>query len=137
MYLVSSCLAGINCRYNGKSSENKFIIDLIKSGNAIPLCPECIGGLPTPRDPSEIVEGRVLTNKGVDVTKEFILGAEKILEICKLLKIKKAILKSNSPSCGYLTIYDGSFTGKLITGNGITSDLLSKNGIEVFTEKDI
>lgn len=137
MYLVSSCLGGINCRYNGKSSEDSFIIDLIKEGRAIPLCPECIGGLPIPRDPSEIINNKVITNKGQDVTKEFTLGAEKILQICKLLNIKKAILKARSPSCGYLSIYDGSFSGKLIKRNGITADLLIKNHIKIYTENDI
>lgn len=136
MYLVSSCLAGINCRYNGRSSGDNFIIELVKQGEALPLCPEILGGLLIPRPPSEIVNNKVITNTARDVTKEFILGAEKVLQICKVLNIKKAILKSKSPSCGCGLIYDGSFSGKLVEGNGFTTKLLLENGIEVFNENN-
>lgn len=141
MYIVSSCLAGVNCRYNGKSYENELVIDLVKKGEAIPLCPEQLGYLSTPRDPSEIILAngvkKVLTNKGLDVTKEFKLGAEKLLDVAKCLNINKCILKSKSPSCGCGLIYDGTFSGKLIEGNGITTDLLIKNNIKVYTENDV
>lgn len=141
MYIVSSCLAGINCRYNGKSYENKEIINLVKEGKAIPLCPEQLGGLSTPRPPSEIVidengNKKVLTQDNIDVTKEFLLGGERFLKVAKDLGIKSAILKSKSPSCGYKCIYDGKFSGNLIKGNGITCDLLLENGIKVYSEDD-
>lgn len=141
MYIVSSCLAGINCRYNGKSYENKEIINLVKEGKAIPLCPEQLGGLSTPRPPSEIVidengNKKVITQDNIDVTKEFLLGGERFLKVAKALGIKSAILKSKSPSCGYKCIYDGNFSGNLIKGNGITCDLLLENGINVYSEDD-
>lgn len=141
MYIVSSCLAGINSRYDGKSSENRIILELLKSGKAIPVCPEQLGGLPTPRTPCEIRmdesgERRVISKQGQDFTKEFYEGAEKVLNIAKVLGVKKAILKSKSPSCGCGLIYDGTFSGKLIEGNGLTAELLIQNGIEVITEKD-
>ncbi len=142
MYIVSSCLAGINSRYDGKNSENATIISLVKKGEAIPLCPEQLGGLSTPRPPCEITksstgEKQVVSVEGQDYTKEFILGAEKTLGVIKALGIKKAILKSKSPSCGCCYIYSGKFNGELVKGNGITVDLLIKNGIEVYSEKDI
>lgn len=142
MYLVSACLAGINCRYDGKNSENKAIVDLVKQGKAIPVCPEQLGGLPTPRVSCEIVidemgDKKVVSKEKKDFTKHFIKGAEETLKIAKYTGIKKAILKSKSPSCGCGCIYDGTFSGKLIKGNGLTAELLIKNGIEVYTEKDI
>lgn len=141
MYIVSSCLAGINCRYNGKSYENEYIVNLVNKGKAIPLCPEVLGGLSTPRPPSEIIidengKKKVVTNEGIDITKEFLLGGEKFLKVAKALGINKAILKSKSPSCGHNCIYDGSFSGNLIKGNGITCDLLLENGIKVYSEND-
>lgn len=142
MYLVSSCLAGINCRYDGKNNLNKKVADLVKAGKAIPVCPEVLGGLPTPRDPSEIIvdeEGnkRVVTAKGKDLTAEFKLGAEKTLQIAKILEAKKAILQQRSPSCGSGKIYDGTFSGNLISGRGLTAELLIAEGIEVLTEADL
>ena len=142
MYLVSSCLAGINCRYDGKNNLNKKVADLVKAGKAIPVCPEVLGGLPTPRDPSEIIadeEGnkRVVTEKGKDLTAEFKLGAEKTLQIAKILEAKKAILQQRSPSCGSGKIYDGTFSGNLISGSGLTAELLIAEGIEVLTEADL
>lgn len=142
MYLVSSCLAGIRCRYDGKCSENEHIIEMVKQGKAIPVCPEVLAGLPIPRPCCEIasLDGdniKVISKEGKDVTKEFLTGAEKALEIAKIVGVKKAILKSKSPSCGCGQIYDGTFSGKLIPGNGLTADLLIKNGIEVLTENDM
>lgn len=142
MYLVSSCLAGINCRYDGKNNLNKKVADLVKAGKAIPVCPEVLGGLPIPRDPSEIIadeEGnkRVVTEKGKDLTAEFKLGAEKTLQIAKILEAKKAILQQRSPSCGSGKIYDGTFSGNLISGRGLTAELLIAEGIEVLTEADL
>lgn len=142
MYLVSSCLAGINCRYDGKNHENKLIVDLVKKGEAIPVCPEQLGGLSTPRTSCEIVideknRRKVISKDKRDCTNEFMLGAEKTLKVAKAVGAKKAILKSKSPSCGCGLIYDGTFSGKLIEGNGLTAELLIQNRIEVCTENDL
>ncbi|PAB60353.1 DUF523 domain-containing protein [Anaeromicrobium sediminis] len=142
MYLVSSCLAGVNCRYNGSNSENKVIKEWVKEGKAIAICPELIAGLPTPRPCCEIVinksgNKKIAAKEGQDFTKEFIEGAEKALEIAKIIGIKKAILQSKSPTCGYGIIYDGTFSGKLKEGNGLAAELFIKNGIEVYTENDL
>lgn len=142
MYLVSSCLAGVNCRYDEKNNENKIILKLVKEGKAIPVCPEQLGGLPTPRVPCEIImdensNKKIVNKDGKDLTKEFIEGAEKTLAIAKAKGIKKAILKSKSPSCGCGLVYDGTFSGTLVKGNGLTTELLIKNGFEVYTENDL
>lgn len=142
MYLVSACLTGINCRYDGKGSKNEFISDLVKQGKAIPVCPEQLGGLSTPRTPCEIsicknCRKKVITKNGQDFTEQFTEGAQKVLAIAKAAGIKKAILKSKSPSCGCGLIYDGTFTRKLIKGNGLTAQMLIDNGIEVHTEKEL
>ena len=142
MYLVSSCLAGVNCRYNGSKTENKAIVDLVKQGQAILVCPEQLVGLPTPRTWCEIVisengQKKVISQNGQDFTKEFIEGAEKTLEIAKVIGITKDILQSKSPSCGYGMIYDGTFLGKLIKGKGLIAELLIKNEIEVYTENEL
>ena len=142
MYIVSACLAGINCRYDGKNNLNKTAAALVKSGKAVPVCPEVLGGLDTPRDPSEIVidqqgNKKVVTEKGRDVTAEFKLGAEKTLKIAGIVEAKKALLQQRSPSCGCGKIYDGTFSGNLIKGNGLTAELLIENGIEVLTEDDL
>ncbi len=142
MYLVSLCLAGFNCRYDGKSKGNEGIIELINQGKAIVLCPEQLSGLCTPRLPCEIIidergNRKVVRQDGKDLTKEFIEGGNRVLSIAKAMGIKKAILKSKSPSCGCGLIYDGTFSGKIVPGNGITAEILIKNGIEVYTEKDI
>ena len=137
MILVSACLAGIPCRYNGESKLNKDVKQLIKDGEALFVCPEQLGGLTTPRPPAEIIKGRVIDKDGSDVTKEFLKGAEITLEPARMYKCKKAILKARSPSCGKGKIYDGTFTGTLIEGNGITAEILVKNGIKVIDEDDI
>jgi len=140
MILVSACLVGLNCKYNGGNNFNEKIFNLVKEGKAIIVCPEQLGGLTTPRLPSEIkiINGKkyVIRNDGYDVTKEYERGANEVLRLAKELNISKAILKSKSPSCGCGIIYDGTFTGKKISGNGITTSLLIENGIEVITEKD-
>ena len=137
MILVSACLAGVNCKYNGGNNYNEKIMELVRSGEAILVCPEQLGGLSTPRVPAEILDNKVITKDGRDVTKEYNRGAEEVLRLCKELNITKAILKANSPSCGCGTIYDGTFTGTKINDNGITTRLLLENGIDVITEKDI
>ncbi len=142
MYIVSACLAGIKCRYDGKSSENEFVMNLIKEGKAIAVCPELLGGLKTPRPACEVTidtdgNRKVVTKDGRDYSKEFQDGARKTLELAKNKDITKAILKSKSPSCGCGLIHDGSFTGTMIEGNGLTADLLLKSGLKVFTDKQI
>ena len=141
MILVSACLAGINCKYNGGNNYNEKVFNLVKEGKAIPVCPEQLGGLTTPREPSEIkiVDGKryVINKEGIDVTGEFEKGAEEVLVLVKKLNIKKAILQSRSPSCGRGKIYSGNFDRKLVDGNGILVNLLLKNGIEVINSDDI
>ena len=138
MYIVSACLAGVDCKYNGGNNLDKEVLKLVKDGRAVLVCPEQLGGLPTPRLPSEIVdtmEGRkVLLNNGEDVTREFLKGAKETLKIAKMMNIKKAILKQRSPSCGYGKIYNGSFSKVLKDGKGITARLLEENGIEIINE---
>ncbi|MFC1887310.1 DUF523 domain-containing protein [Candidatus Cloacimonadota bacterium] len=137
MILVSACLAGVKCRYDGLDSICEKVIELVSSGEAIPICPEQLGGLSTPRDPAEIVGDKVINVNGSDITENFIRGAKETLKIARMMKCKKAILKQRSPSCGCGQIYDGSHTGKLITGNGITAQLLLDNGIIIKTEDEI
>ncbi len=137
MIIVSACLAGIKCNYLGDDSPHPEVVELVRNGLAIPICPEQLGGLPTPRIPAEIQGKKVMNKNGDDVTPNFQKGAEETLRIAKLVNCNKAILKSYSPSCGYGKIYDGSFSGKLISGNGITTELLMKNGIEIITETDL
>jgi len=142
IYLVSACLAGENCRYDGRNCRNEAVAELVRQGKAIPVCPELLGGLPIPRTPSEIVRSedgsiKVVSRDGEDRTKEFYVGAEKTLAIAKAYGIKKAILKSKSPSCGCGQVYDGTFSGKLTEGYGITARLLKDNHIEVCTENDL
>ncbi|TAH61230.1 MAG: DUF523 domain-containing protein [Gottschalkiaceae bacterium] len=145
--LISACLLGINCRYDGKSNKVSALSSIMDKYNLIPVCPEQLGGMTTPRFPSEIIGGkasdviegkaRVINNQGQDVTYHFIKGAEEALNIAKIFNCKSAILKSKSPSCGYGAIYDGTFNGKLTNGNGICTETLINNGIKVYSEKDI
>lgn len=135
-YIVSACLCGEKVRYDKKANSNEKIKQLVREGKALPVCPEIEGGLPVPRQPCEIRNNTVINNIGRDKTVNFIKGAEKTLELCKTHKIKKAILKEKSPSCGSKHIYDGTFTKTLISGQGITAKLLSENGIQVFSEED-
>lgn len=148
MILVSACLLGVNCQYNGESDFTKELVEFLKDkGEFIAVCPEVLGGMPIPREGSEIVGGigedvlamkaKVKSVKGKDVTKEFLKGAERILEIAKQNNVKLAILKAKSPSCGSGLIYDGTFSRNLIKGDGVTAALLKKHGIKVLTEKDI
>ena len=134
--VISACLCGDSCRYDGKSKPNEKIKAIFENGGAIKVCPEQLGGLPTPRTPCEIIGGRVISADGVDRTEEYMLGARKVLEICKTNGITKAILKQNSPSCGSTHVYDGTFSGVLCEGMGKTAELLRKNGIEVLSEND-
>lgn len=136
--LVSACLLGINCQYNGESDFTRELLEFLKDkGEFIAVCPEVLGGLPIPRDGAEIVGKKIKTASGKDVTKQFSLGAEKVLKIAKENNVKLAILKAKSPSCGVGWIYDGTFSRNLIKGDGATAALLRKNGIKVMTEKDV
>lgn len=137
MILISACLAGVNCRYDGGNCYNEKIMELVKNGEAILVCPEQLGGLSTPRVPAEIINGKVISKDGIDVTEEYKKGATEVLKLAKCLNINKAIFKSKSPSCGCEIIYDGTFSGNKVNGNGITTQVLLDNGINVITEKDI
>lgn len=137
MKLCSACLLGIKCRYDGEDCRNKKVVELLKTEPLIPVCPEQLGGLPTPREPAEVVGKRVITRSGKDVTEKFIRGANETLKIAKLFGVKEAILKQGSPSCGCGRIYDGTFSGKTVKGDGITTALLKKHGIKVITEEDL
>ena len=135
--LVSACLLGLPCRYDGKSKPCDAVIALNEKYELVPFCPEIYGGLETPRTPSERVGDRVIMKDGRDVTENYMRGAHSALELCKLLGIKRAILKERSPSCGSGEIYDGRFTGTLQKGNGVTADLLLESGIVVVGEAKI
>ncbi len=137
--LVSACLAGENCRYDGKNCLNKDIKNLVDTGKAVPVCPEVLGGLPVPRIPSEITvcdgNEKIINRHGEDVTEFFKRGAEKTLAIAKEKEITYAILKSRSPSCGTGEIYDGTFSGKLTKGDGVTAIKLKEAGITVISDE--
>lgn len=145
--LVSSCLLGECCKYNGGNNKNSKVVEYLKNNHILPVCPEVLGGLPIPRPPAEIIGGdgfsvlegkaRVVNSEGIDVTTEFLIGANKTLMQCIENKCKMAILKANSPSCSSKKIYDGSFTSKKICGVGVTSALLLNNNIEIYSEEDM
>jgi uncharacterized protein YbbK (DUF523 family) len=137
MIIVSACLANVHCRYDGESKPCEAVIRLVAEGQAIPVCPEQLGGLPTPRLPAEQVGDKVIRKDGVDVTAEFERGAQEALKIAQLVCAKTAILKARSPSCGSGKIYDGSFSDMLMDGNGVFAKMCKKNGIEVKTEEEI
>ena len=126
---VSACLLGKNVKYNGKNNFSPELVEKLKDAEIIDICPEVLGGLPIPRDPAEIVDGEVITNKGQSVDYEFRKGAKRALEIIKNEGIELVILQSRSPSCGKGQIYDGTFSSKLIEGDGVFVKLLEENGI--------
>ena len=137
LLIVSKCLAGIPCRYDGKDNLVPEIKALVERGEAVAVCPEVLGSLPTPRTPSELQpDGRVLNKQGEDVTAQFVSGAERALEICREHGCAGAILKARSPSCGKGVIYDGSFAGKRVPGNGVFAQMLLDAGIPVMTEEE-
>ena len=150
MIIVSACLLGENCKYSGGNNKSENVIKYLEDKEYILVCPEQLGGLSTPRNPSEIItygnkDGndvlsgctKVLSNKGIDVTKNFIQGAEETLKIAKEHNVKTAILKAGSPSCGYKKIYDGTFLGNKIKGMGVTAAILNKENIALLDEDDI
>ncbi len=140
MYVaVSACLLGLSCRYDGKSKEDKEIIKALRGKNNIsvlPVCPEILGGLKTPRKPCERRKEGVFSEDGTDFTKNYQKGAQEVLKLCNLFGCKAAILKANSPSCGNKNIYDGTFSKRLTKGEGVTAELLRKNGIKIISEMD-
>lgn len=129
--LVSACLAGFPCRYDGKAKTDATVVELVRHGLAVPLCPEQLGGLPTPRPACEIQSDSVVSADGVDFTAAFVRGAETTLALAQQFGCQRAILKAGSPSCGFGKIYDGTFSGQMITGNGLTAQLLAENGLEI------
>ena len=134
--LVSACLLGLPCRYDGASKPHAGTLSLLEKHTLTPFCPECMGGLPTPRTPSERVGERVLSQDGTDVTEQYRRGAAMALQLAELYGCEAALLKERSPSCGCGTVYDGSFTGTLFSGNGVAAELLLQNGIAVYGESD-
>lgn len=137
MKICSACLLGVNCRYDGNTKPNEKVLKLAKEEVLIPVCPEQLGGLPTPRKPAEQQGEKVMTKDGDDVTENFNRGGQQVLQLAKLFNIKTAILKQRSPSCGCGQIYDGTFSGTIIKGDGVTTKLLKENGIKVLTEDDL
>ncbi len=151
LILVSACLLGIACRYDGKSCPNAKVNAFATRGEVIPICPEVAGGLPTPRLPAEIAgamagldghavldgQTRVLRNDGADVTEPFIAGAQAALTTARRLGIRRAVLKADSPSCGAGRIHGGRFAGSFVSGDGVTAALLKRNGIQVSTEETL
>lgn len=135
MKLCSACLLGVKCRYDGKDKGHKGLIELSKSEVLVPVCPEQLGGLTAPREPSEQRGDRVFSRNGRDVTENFKKGADAVLKMAKALGAKEAIFKENSPSCGSKQVYDGTFSGKTIEGAGVTTKLLRENGIKVISEE--
>ncbi|WP_103578400.1 DUF523 domain-containing protein [Campylobacter concisus] len=137
--LISACLAGINCKFNGENNllDSGILDEISKRYHLLFVCPEVFGGLSTPREPAEMKGGLVVTKTAKDVSENFKFGAEICLKIAKLNGCKKAILKARSPSCGSGQIYDGSFSKKLIFGDGVAAKMLKENGILVFSEDEI
>ena len=135
--VVSACLLGVNCKYCGTNSYNAEVIKLISKHNLLPICPEQLGGLATPRNPVELLNGRVMDKEKNDYTEQFKKGADEVLKIAKLFDCTLAILKSNSPSCGVGKIYDGTFNKCIIDGTGVTAAKLQENGIRIISENSL
>ena len=134
---VSACLLGENCKYSGGNNYSERVIEYIKGHEVVSICPEVLGGLPIPRDPAEIVDGVVKHKDGSSVDKEFRDGAKKALEILKDKGAELVILQSRSPSCGVDSIYDGTFSGKMIPGNGVFVELLKAEGLKVIDVENL
>ena len=135
--LVSECLLGENCKYNGGNNYSEKVAEYIKGHEVIAVCPECLGGLPTPRVPAEIVNGIVINREGEIVDTQFRKGAEIALEIAREEKIDVAILQSRSPSCGVKQIYDGTFSKTIIDGQGVFAELMRKDGFQLIDVEDL
>ena len=135
--LVSACLLGVDCRYDGTGCLLPILEELKERHHLIPICPEAFGGLPTPRPPAERQGNRVVTRSGTDVTEAYCRGAAETLRLCKALNCQAAVLKERSPSCGHGQIYDGTFTATLSKGDGVTAELLGSHGIRVYGESQL
>ena len=135
--LVSACLLGCPCRYDGTAKADPRVLALMERHTLIPVCPEQLGGLPTPRLPSERREGGVFDRGGKDVSVQYRQGAEEVLRLARLYGCTHAVLKERSPSCGSGTIYDGTFTGKVIPGDGVASERLRAAGVSLYGESEI
>ena len=135
--LISACLMGACCRYDGASKAHPLTAALAERHTLVPVCPEQLGGLPTPREPSERRADAVVSRSGTDVTAQFRRGAEQALHLARLYGCKAAVLKERSPSCGSGEVYDGTFSGRLTPGDGVTAALLKANGIAVYGESDL
>lgn len=136
-YVVSACLTGQNCKYNGKSNPCEPVLALWRANLAIPICPETLAGLERPREPSEQREGKIFSKSGQNLTEEFTKGADLALKKAQASGAKKAILKSRSPSCGAGVIYSGNFDGTLKPGDGLWTQKLKQAGFEIFTEENL
>ncbi len=137
LYVVSACLAGIACRYNAQHALCLPVQNLVSQGMALPICPEVLAKLPTPRNPVELRENKVYDFAGIEYTDAFLLGARQALDLCLDAGCTKAILKTCSPSCGRDFVYDGTFSGTLIKGQGLWAKLLHEHNIMLFTENDL
>lgn len=135
--LVSACLMGMGCRYDGKPNQLPRLAELMKQHTCIPVCPEIFGGLPTPRPPAERQGNKVVNDQGQDVTDAFVRGTAEVLRLADLYRCKAALLKERSPSCGSGQIYDGTFTKTLTEGDGLAAQLLKKKGLAVYGESQI
>ena len=137
--LISACLLGDNVKYSGGNNLKPELVTLLEKYNVkiVKICPECFAGLPIPRVPSEIREDKVFSKDGRDITEEFLSGAEKTYQVAKRKQVVFAILKERSPSCGSSYIYDGSFSGNVIQGQGLTAKKLSKENIIIFSEENL
>ena len=132
--LISACLLGCRCRYDGGSKPHPAATALAERHELVPVCPEQLGGLSTPRPPAERVGERVVNREGCDVTEQYCRGAEEAVKLCRLMECRAAVLKERSPSCGSGEIYDGTFTGTLTAGDGVTAAALKAAGIPVYGE---
>lgn len=135
--LVSACLLGLKTRYDGQDKAHQGVLQLLKTHQLIPVCPEQLGGLPTPRPPCEMLGNQVLQQDGLDQTAAFEAGAEQTLRIIQLMQCDAAILKQNSPSCGSLWVYNGQFLGKRVKGQGVCARLLLAHGVRVLDENQL
>jgi uncharacterized protein YbbK (DUF523 family) len=134
--IVSACLLGVKCRYDGSGKACQEALELARKGLAVPICPEQLGGLPTPREAAENKDGRVVTISGNDQTEVFERGAQEAVRIAEVVGAKEALLKSRSPSCGCGQIYDGMFSGRLVEGDGVTAAALKRAGLAVRNERE-
>ncbi len=137
MYIVSSCLIGKQCRYDGTDNLNQAVIKFLENKAYIDVCPEELGGLQTPRVPAEILNNQVVTRDGIDVTAAFVCGASETVKVAQANECTNALLKAKSPSCGCGEIYDGTHSGTLINGDGITTKALKEIGISIMNENDL